>query len=186
MQEEQVIVHLRDKLVILTIKDWEVNLDVDTLTSIDYSNLFGEIVTVPTLLNRIGILRAELETQMEESELELKSYEADLRKQIRRESALNEGKINLGTEKIQKFAKFTENALDDVINSDPAIKIKKSNAIKRKRDFKIVDNLFWSIKAKSDKLDNLLQPVTPGDFEKELLEGTVNGILIKKKDKLFK
>ena len=163
----QTLVHLGGKPVTLNMRDFEDSVDVDQLTSIDYSNIFGEAVTVPALLNQIGILKAQAEKAVAEKKLEADVHEAELRQSIRK-SAVASGD------------KMTESGLNEKIDSDGAVQVKRKNIITANFQLSVVDSLFWSVKAKDQKLNNLIKGVTPEELYNELQDGIINNILIKK------
>jgi hypothetical protein len=163
----QTLVHLGGKPITLSMKDFSDEVDVDQLTSIDYSNLYGESVTVPALLNQVGILKAGAEKVYAEKKLEADVYESELRQSMRK-SAVSTGE------------KITENGLNEKIDSDQGVIRKKKEVINAKYNLDIVDSLFWSVSAKNKKLDNLVKGVTPQELYNELQDGIINNILIKK------
>lgn len=184
MSKESVFVHLKTKTIKLEFSDFDESIDVDELTSINYSNLYGESITVSALLNKIGLLRAEAEEVYSMTKIELDIFEANLRKKIRREAASNGGKV-LISEKPEEYLKLTEKALDDLVIIDEGWQIKKKNIAKRKKDLDFIDSLFWAIKDKSSKLNNLLPQVVPEDLEKEIVEGKINGMMVSKHNKQY-
>jgi len=123
---DSVFIHLKEKTVKLTFQDFEDEIDVDELTSINYSNLYGEAVTVSALMNKVGIFKAEAEAAYEEGKLDLSIYEAEKRKELRREAAANSGKIKISED---ETLKLTEKALDEIILLDKGWQIKKKNVI---------------------------------------------------------
>jgi hypothetical protein len=46
--------------------------------------------------------------------------------------------------------------------------------------------LYWSAKSKDSKLDKLSDKLRPEEFERELVEDTINGIVIKFRDSVIK
>ena len=48
------VIHLNDKPIVLIYGDLDEEINVDEITKIDYSNLYGESVTISVILNRIG------------------------------------------------------------------------------------------------------------------------------------
>lgn len=171
------LIHIGDKPLTLTMSDFEDEIDVDEITAIEYHNLFGEAVTVSALLNKMGILKAKAESIYSEKKLEFDIYESTLRKRIRRESAMNGGKFTIEDEQI----KLTENSLNEVIVLDKGWQVNKKNVIKSKETLDKVDALYWAVQSKDRKLSVLMKAVTPEEFFNEIIEGTVNGILIKKR-----
>ena len=163
----QIAIHLGNKPVTLTFSDFEDEVDVDRLTSIDHSNLYGESVTISALLNHVGMLKAQQEKYYAEKKLELDVYEAEF-KQTTRKSAVAAGE------------KITENGVTEKLDSDPGVIIKRKNVINANYNLGIIDSLFWSVKSKDQKLNNLIKGVTPEELYNELIDGSINGILIKK------
>lgn len=172
-----ILVHFNDVPVTLQTNGFEETVDIDKLTSIDYSNLYGEAVTVSALLNKVGLLRAEAERAVSEKKLEKEVYEADMKKGWRREANRNGGKFTIEDEEI----KLSEKALDEALLLDEDYQKLCLEYIEAQKNFSVLDALQWSVQDKSKKLNNLLKPVTPQEFLSELVEGKVNSFLIAKK-----
>lgn len=173
----EILVHFNDVPVTLVTNGFEETVDIDKLTSIDYSNLYGEAVTVSALLNKVGLLRAEAERAVSEKKLEKEVYEADMKKGWRREANRNGGKFTIEDEEI----KLSEKALDEALLLDEDYQKLCLEYIEAQENFSVLDALQWSVQDKSKKLNNLLKPVTPQEFLSELVEGKVNSFLIAKK-----
>lgn len=173
----EILVHFNDVPVTLVTNGFEETVDIDKLTSIDYSNLYGEAVTVSALLNKVGLLRAEAERAVSEKKLEKEVYEADMKKDWRREANRNGGKFTIEDEEI----KLSEKALDEALLLDEDYQKLCLEYIEAQKNFSVLDALQWSVQDKSKKLNNLLKPVTPQEFLSELVEGKVNSFLIAKK-----
>lgn len=172
-----ILVHFNETPVTLVTNGFEDTVDIDSLTSIDYSNLYGEAVTVSALLNKVGLLRAEAERVVSEKKLEKEVYEADMKKGWRREANRNGGKFTIEDEEI----KLSEKALDEALLLDEDYQKLCLEYIEAQKNFSVLDALQWSVQDKSKKLNNLLKPVTPQEFLSELVEGKVNSFLIAKK-----
>lgn len=176
----KVTVPIGEKVVVLKFGEFDNEIDVDSLTSIDYSNLFGEAVTVSALLNRIGILKAEAESHMSAAKLERDINSATLARQYRREANINSGKFTLMDGGRPVSIKLSEASLEQAILLDPVYQNLCKKVINAQRDLAFLDSLYWSIQSKDKKLSVLMRPIAPEDFYNELLEGEVNGMLIKK------
>lgn len=178
------VLYLGTKPVVLIYNEFEEDINVSEITRIDYSNLFGEAVTISSLLNSIAQLRSQAEEEYERKKLNRHILEADLDKRWRREANRNEGKFSI-TEEDGSITtlKLTEKALESCIITDKGYQTAKNNEISAKRDFAYLEALYWAVQDKSKKLDNMLPKVTPHEFYDELIEGTVNGIFIKKEFK---
>ena len=182
--KESTFVHLKDRVIELVYSSLDNTIDVDTLTSIDYLNLYGESITMPSLINKIGLYRAEAESALNVSVIELDIFDAELRNKYRRESAENAGKV-LIVKKPEQWLKLTEKALDELITLDLGWQVKKKNVSKRTKDLGFIESLFWACKAKDQKLNHLLPANVPEDFEKDIVEGRINGMMIKKHKKSY-
>ena len=114
-----ILVHFNDVPVTLQTNGFEDTVDIDKLTSIEYSNLYGEAVTVSALLNKVGLLRAEAEKKVAECKLEKEVYEAQTKKEWRREANRNGGKFTLALEdgEVEEI-KLSEKALDEALLLD--------------------------------------------------------------------
>ena len=170
-------IHVGDKPITLVMQDFDSEIDVDDITSIQYYNLYGEAVTVSALMNHIGILKAKAESIYSEKKLEFDIYESTLRKRFRREAAMNAGKFKIGDEQV----KMTEPALTEAIILDDGWQVNKKNVIKAKETMDKIDSIYWAIQSKDRKLSVLMKAVTPEEFVTELVDGKVNGMTIKKR-----
>lgn len=176
-----ILVHFNDVPVTLQTNGFEDTVDIDKLTSIEYSNLYGEAVTVSALLNKVGLLRAEAEKKVAECKLEKEVYEAQTKKEWRREANRNGGKFMLTMEdgEVEEI-KLSEKALDEALLLDENYQNLCIEYIDAQKNFSVLDALQWAVQDKSKKLNNLLKPVTPTEFLGELVEGEVNSFFIKK------
>lgn len=172
------VITIDGKSVILNMADFEEEIQVDDLTRINYENIYGDAVTVSAVLNRFGIVQAEAEEKLSESKLSLEIFESSLRKQWRRDAIENGGKFKI--EKDGEQIKLTENSLDEAVILSGAWRIKKKNVIKAQSDLSKISAIYWGIQSKDKKLNNLLAGVTEKELWSELIEGKINGLIIKK------
>jgi hypothetical protein len=63
---------------------------------------------------------------------------------------------------------------------DPIYQNHCKKVINAQRDLAFLDSLYWSIQSKDKKLSVLMRPISPKEFYDELIEGSVNGMMIKK------
>lgn len=173
----EVVLNINGKSVVLNFKDFGNDLDLDELTSIDYSNIYGEAVTISALLSKLGIMRAEAEKYLNDCKLDHDIYEARLKKECRKHSVNNLGKIKM---KDDTEIKLTENALEEIIKANGKWIEKKRAIIEAKRQYDYIDAVFWAASSKDKKLNNLVKAITPAELFDELVEGAINGILISK------
>lgn len=165
------------KAIDLISNDLKNELDMDTVTSIDHSNLYGEIATSSVLLNKVGLLRAQAESDYETAKLNFSVYKAQLSTEIRRESILNAGKVKV--EDIG-LVKLTEATLEDILLINGELNAMQKELVKKKKHLAEIDSLYWALQSKDKKLTNLVPKVTPQEFFDNLHEGEINTFLIKK------
>ena len=171
---------LGNKPITLTHDDLDSTINVDTLTKIDTSNIFGEHVTISAAVNRIGLLKAEVQKVMQEAKLDLKLYEGNFKAKLRKQAASNFGKYKMRVDNEDVEVKLTESSLSTSFETDPEwIKIKKAYILSE-RNFSALESLYWALQDKSRKLNGLVQGTTPEEYVKEMIEGKINGILISK------
>jgi len=166
MELEKQIIELRNKTVVLTILPFDTDVNVDDLLKIDYSNLIGEILTFPVLLNRIMNLKAEMQSIVNEDEVDVDAFEADLKEKKRR----------LLTSSGQKT---TISEVEAAVLLDAGFIAKKKAHFNKQRNLGYLDALYWAAQSKSKLLEKISDKIRPSEFESELLSDTINGIQIK-------
>jgi hypothetical protein len=172
-QHEKVTIDLGpNKIAVLTIQPFEGDISEDVV-KIDYANILGEIITFPVVFNRIANMRAETENQMALAKLEFDVHEARLYKTHKDKLVAVEGKAS---------DKTTEAA----VLRDPAYAIEKKKYILAQRNFAYIDALYWSAQSKDRKLNVLAEKISPEEFEKDLLEGSINGVIVRMHKKAIK
>ena len=175
------IIHVDKQAIELFHDNIENSINVDSLTTIDTGNIFGEAVTISAAVNRIGLLKAEVEAKMAEAKLEEKIYIGSFIANLRRQAAQTGGKYKMRVGKDEIEVKLTEKALESSYETDSKwIELKKS-FITAEKNFNSLSSLYWAMQDKSRKLNSLVNSTTPEEFVEGMVEGKINGILIKKK-----
>lgn len=167
------IIQLGDKTYVLIFDNFEKDeIDIDSLLKIDYSNLIGELITFPVIVNRFGQLLAEAESKVSETKLNLDVFEAKIKEKIRKECS------DVGT-------KITVEALNNSMLCNAAYQAmaRKLIDVQKTRDY--LNSIFWSAKDKSSKLDKLSLTIQASDIPDSVLEKKVNNVLIKKAKKVI-
>jgi hypothetical protein len=158
-------------------------INVDDLTRIDTSNLFGEAVTISAATNRIGLLKAEVGGIMADLKLEIKIFEGAYKSKLRSEASKNSGNYTIRVDNEDVKVKLTESSLNTCFhNEEKWIELEKQ-FYKSERNFNALDSLYWAVQDKSRKLNGLVSRTTPEDFIAGIIEGKINGILIQKSGK---
>ena len=155
----------------LLIGEFDEEVEVEDLLKIDYSNIVGEVITFPIIVNRLGVMLADMEANVSEKKLNLEIKEAQLREKYELEM-IEEGK------------KATVDKLNTAVSSDKTYQTFKKLYIEAIKQRDYVNSVFWSAKDKSNKLDRMSMSIS-GDVEDYILESKVNNIEIKKSKKLI-
>jgi len=172
-QSEKTIIELGKKILTLEIKDFgSSEIAIEDLLQIDMNAPMYDIITFPVIFNRIANIKAEIDDLLRKVQLDFTIFEAQLYEKHKKLL------IGLGE-------KATENSIDMAVTRDPQYKIKKENVFKVQKQADIVDGLYWSAKSKDQKLNAISAKLKPEEFEKEILEGTINSVLIKSSKNLF-
>lgn len=174
MDQERVIIELKTRMAVLVIQPFDGDIDTESLLKIDYANIIGEILTFPVVFNKIANMRAEVANILAESKVDFEIFEAQL-------SEEHAKRLYASSEK-----KPTGKDIDTAVLLDSRFGIKKKSFLRKQRDFDYLDSLYWSAQSKDTKLNRLSEKIRPEDFEKDLLEGTINGVMIKMKKKAIK
>ncbi len=166
--------------VLLEHGSFEDIVNVDDLTTVDSSNLYGEHVTVSAAVNRVGLLRASVKRTVDYAKMALKIYEANYKKGLRAQAYNNAGKykVRVGNQDIE--VKLTEKGLDTCFEHEDEWKALKMEFIEAEHNWDSLDVLYWASQDKSKKIGGLFQGTTPEEYVSQIVEGRVNGILIKK------
>ena len=156
------------------------SINVDDLTKIDVGNIYGDAVTISAAVNRIGLIKAEVEALVGETKLEYKIYEGQFKAKLRKQAANNGGFYTIRIDNDDVKIKATEKALETSFETDDKwIELKKA-FITAEKNFNSLSSLYWACQDKSRKLNTLVNGVTPSEFVSEMIEGKINGILIQK------
>lgn len=170
---EDIIIELKEKMVVLKILPFDTDIDVDEILKIDYHNIVGEILTFTVLFNRIANLKAEQDNIVSVSKMDLEAFEAQLYSEHRKNiSALGD--------------KPTEDRIKAAIANDPRYKIKKTAHFETVKNASYLDSLYWSAQNKSSLLRSLSDKLRPEEFVGELLTDNINGVMIKASKKALK
>lgn len=173
MSAEKIVIPLKDKMAVLTVQNFDGEIDIADLLKIDYSNLLGEILTWPVAFNKIANLRAEAAHHLAITKFQTESLEASLYE--KHKNAL--------------MAAGSKGSIKDVemkVLRDKIFILKHQTLNEAQKNFDYCDALYWSAQSKDKKLDKLTDRMRPEEFETELLEGTINSVQIKFKKKVIK
>jgi hypothetical protein len=173
-------VHVGNQAIVLEHDNLDSTINVDDLTTIDTSNIFGEAVTISAAANRIGLLKSEVDAQMALAKLNEKIYIGKFVAKLRRQSSLNGGKYKMQVGKDEIEVKVTEKALETCFHTDEEWKKLHEAYITAEKNSNSLGSLYWAMQDKGRKLNSLVSGTTPEDFVAGLVQGKINGILVKK------
>lgn len=181
------IISLKDKIVKLIIEKDQGEINVEDLLRIDYANILGEILTFPVILNRLGILLSDIEDHLRKSNFILDKEKVDLKRKraIAEMKAQNELKKTITKPTKQQIENQVRLDEEHQIDED-AYRAKKLELLDTQHDRDIVNSLYWSAKSKDEKLNKISDKIRPSEFEGDILDGSINGVLIKVSEKLIK
>ena len=170
---EKKVITIGGQTYVLRFDDFDEDVDIDSLLKIDYSNLIGELITFPVIVNRFGQLLAEAESQVALAKLNLEVTEAKLKESMRVKLADRNGKAP------------SVDAVNSAVTLEKAYQAMRRNLIERQKTRDYINSIFWSAKDKSEKLDKLSLTIQPNDLPDSVIEGRVNNVLIKRTKKLI-
>ena len=163
------IINVGGQTLAFVYEEFDEKVDLDSLLKIDYSNLMGEIITFPIIVNRFGLLLADAESAVAEARLTLEIYEAKAKERFRVKLIGENGGKNP-----------TVDALNSAVIQDKGYQQMKRKYIDAQKVRDYLNSAFWSAKDKSAKLDKLSLTIQDGELPDEVLERRVNGIKVKK------
>jgi len=167
-----------DKIFRLHFQDFDTDVDVEALTQIDYNNVHAELITISSLLNKIGIWKAQVENVYSDAKLDRDIYEAKQAEYYR--------KTLKRTEK-DKIKWPTVKEVENAVTLDEVVQNRRKRVIRMRKEADYIDSLYWAIKDKAKRLDLISNKMnlTPEDFNRELVSDKINGILIKAHKKKY-
>jgi len=127
------------------------NVDIDDMTSIHSENIEGEILTIIPQLTKVGYIKAISEGEAKRAKLKLETYAARFNSDTRKEASANGNFFMVDGEKI----KLTENSAKEALQLDKQYNALANTRIDAETNFELVSMLYWSLSAKSEKLDKL-------------------------------
>lgn len=155
---------------------FNMDIDMDELTTVHHWNLVAEILTIPTLLNKINQLKADAESALRIYKLEHDVLVAKKAEEYRK---------SLITNVDGKTKHPTVDAVANAVMLDKEVYVSKYTYYNIQRNVQVIDGLYWSVIAKQKEVDKFTSSLTPADLEKEIIEETINSILIRKREKKF-
>jgi len=175
---ELIKIAFKNKIIAFKMSLFDTDVDVEDILKVDAHNILGEILTFPVIMNRLGNLVAEMDELVAEAKLELEIKAAELgeyyRKKLVKKTTDSTGK--------EKISLPTIAEIDNAILLDLAYQNIRKKSIRLQKEKQNIDSFYWAALDKSKKLDVLSSKLKPEEFEKEIIEDTINGIVVKSFD----
>jgi hypothetical protein len=179
---QKTIIELKDRIIVLTLTPLDTGTNMDDFCKIQYHNIMGEILTCSVALNRIGNMLAEIDEILAESKLDFEIFEAQMQEKQRKLLTFTIDGPKGGT----KIDKPTKDEVENAVLLTPEYKVKKTNLIKLQKNQSIINSWYWAIKSKDSKLEKISEKLQPSEFEKDIIEGKINGVMLKIVQKAIK
>lgn len=171
---EKISFELGDKVVVLKLQSFD-EIDTDEITKIQHHNIIGELLTCSAVMNRIGNVVAVAEEQLSEAKLDKEIFYA---KQYA--IVAKAGTTSYENTKGRKVVEVpSTNKIEPVIKATPEYAAKTREVIRLQKQRDIINSLYWAVKSKDDKLNRLTDKIRPEEFEKEIVDSEINGIIIR-------
>ena len=168
------VINVGGKQYVLNVGEFDEELEIEDILKIDYSNLVGELITFPIIENRIGLMLADAESRVAEVKLNRDVLEAKLKEKYTLQLADQAG-----------GKRPTVDAINAAVLQDKGYQavLRSKIAAEKARDY--ANSLLWSAKSKSSKLEKLSLTIQNSDIPPEIIEGRINGIVIKKSKRII-
>lgn len=172
--QKKLVFTIGDRVIGFTVSEFD-DLDIDKLLRIDYENLVAEILTFPVVVNKLGLLCADMDNLFQESKLDLSIYEAKTKEKIRQDIEEEKG-----------GKRPTIDEIDTQLTLDKIWKLKKKKLYKTQKEKEYMYSIYNAARDKSSKLDKLSLTVRAGDIDDKIIQGQLNNIYFKIKDGIIK
>lgn len=178
---ENVTIEFKDKIIVLSFEPFDTDINIDEFTQIHFYNIMCEILTASVALNRIGIMLAEYNQILSEANLDFDIFYAQQFEKFQKDLMRL-----VVTSRSERNEKPSSTEIDQAIIRTPEYKIKRMNVINIKRNKEIIESFYWAVQDKCKKLQHISDKLRPEEFEKDIVEEKINGIVIKKVNKAIK
>lgn len=170
---------LNSKEIIMEHDDFKDRINLEDLTKINPSNIFGDASTISSDIGKLGLMKSEIYSDMQSAKLAISVYEADYVKALRSEASKNSGKYKITVDGTEVEIKLTETALKTCFESEEEWIELQEHFIKMEKYWNYLDVIYWSAKDKSGKLKGMVATVNPELYKEEVEKESVKSVLTK-------
>jgi len=157
-----------DKMIKFKVSDFQDDLDIDTLLKIDYGNLVAELITAPVVMNKMGILAAEMSNELRLAKLNFEIRKAKVQQQIREDLSEEDDK--------GKVKKPTVAEVEDGLLMNKVFQKYQRDYFEAQKQKDYIDSIYTAIRDKSEKLNKLSLTLRSGDINEELIQKQLNNV----------
>lgn len=168
--------HLKEKIVTLLLEEFDVDVDVDELVKIHYDNLLGELLTVSSLMNKVGWLKADAHDALRDAKLQLEIHTATIKEKYRLEA------VKIVNEKSKAP---TKDEVDNSVYKNKKYLELRQAVLRLEKEYEYIDAFYWGVKSKDQKLNRIADQLKPEDYKDSIVEQSLNGVMIKLNQKQF-
>lgn len=163
---EKLPIEINGKIYTLLPKPFGEEINIADYLKIDYHNIFAELITMPLVLNQIANMKAEIDNRVLHQKTGLEILRANLEKECKRDSVKQRGP--------------TLNDLEEYVLTNEQYQKERELFNNLQKQAAYLDSFYWSAKAKIDSLQKISDRITPDEFNVEMLEKSINNVIIKK------
>jgi len=167
MDNNILVINLPTKTVKLILPEFDCDMDVDDILKIDYSNIIGEMLTFPVIMNRIGVLRAEQEDVVRKAKLKLEIIEAQL-KQHYYKALMVSKTVGTGNKITEKLQSPSADQVSARVIQDKTYQDQYDYYSARQKDLSLLESWYWAAKSKDDNLKRISAHLKPEEYEKDI------------------
>lgn len=166
------VISIGKETYVVRFEEFDDDIELEDLLKIDYSNILGEMLTFPIIVAKLGNMLADAESKVNEKKLNLDVQEAKLKEEYRvKLSELNGGKNP------------TVDALSTAVLIDKRYEVYNKMLIEAKKIRDYMLTIYLAAKDKSEKINKVFYQTSPQDIPDGVIEGRINGAIVKKYDK---
>lgn len=169
----ELIFTIGEKVVKFTVGDFD-DIEVDKILKIDYANLMAELITFPVVVNRFGLMAADMDNEVQEAKLDLTIMEAKLKNKYRDSLTTSDEK--------GKAKKPTIDEVESALILDKVWQAKKKKFHRIQKEKEFMYSIYLSAKDKSAKLDKLSMSLRVGDVDESMIQKQLNNVYFKIKE----
>lgn len=171
-KREIISLELPTKIIQLILTPFDTDVDIEDLLRVQEHNIYGELITISRLMNKVGNLKAEMDEILSTAKLDFDIFYAQMQEKKKNE--------------LMAVGKATVADIESAIIRTPEYKVKKLHIFKVQKNLDYIASLVESVKNKSFIVMKISDKLKPEEFEKEIVEGSVNGVMVKIAKKLIK